>query len=103
VFRGRLHLAAENLALRQQPAIFSREKPKPKLRWRDRLFWVGLHKFFADWRACLIIVKPETVVRWHRAGFRLFWRWKSRGKPGRPPISRQIIDLLRRMAKENVT
>jgi hypothetical protein len=66
-------------------------------------FWVGLRKLFTNWSSWLIIVKPDTVARWHRAGFRLFWHWKSRSKPGRPPISRKIIALIQRMAKENIT
>ena len=102
-FQSRANSAVENLALRQQLAIFHRQQPKPKLHWRDRLFWVGLCKFFNNWRSWLIIVKPETVVRWHRAGFRLYWRWKSRSKPGRPPIAHKLIALIKRMAKENTT
>src|SRR6516162_4362914 len=84
---GRVRLASENLALRQQLAVLQRSAPRPRLRCRDRLFWVWLSQCFADWRSWLTIVKPETVVRWHRQGFRLFWRWKSGGgRHGRPPI-----------------
>jgi len=103
ILRSKADLVAENLALRQQVAILHREKPKPKLRWTDRLLWVGLCRWFTNWRSWLIIVKPDTVLRWHRAGFRLYWRWKSRGKPGRPSIPRKIIALIQRMARENVT
>jgi putative transposase len=94
----------ENLALRQQLAILSRKRPRPRLRRRDRLFWVWLSSWFADWRSWLAIVKPETVIGWHRQGFRLYWRWKSRGgKPGRPTVSAEVRRLIRRMSAENPT
>ena len=75
---SRAALSAENLALRQQLAILKPRTKRPKLRRRDRLFWVWLARLWSGWTSALIIVKPETVLRWHRAGFRLFWRWKSR-------------------------
>ena len=103
LFRSQVQLAAENLAMRQQLAILVRKTPKPKLLMRDRLFWLATRRLFASWATWLVIVKPDTVVRWQRAGFRLFWRWKSRGKPGRPPISRNVIALIQQMAGENVT
>ena len=88
---GRAAAAAENLALRQQVAVFKQSVKRPKLRRRDRVFWVGLSRLWPNWRSALAIVQPETVIRWHRQGFKLFWRWKSRpGKPGRPPIKREI-------------
>ena len=97
-------LAAENLALRQQLAILQHKATRPKLRRRDRIFWVWLSKIWDDWRSALLIVKPDTVVRWHRQGFRLYWRWKSaRGKPGRPKIERELRDLIRRMSRDNPT
>jgi transposase InsO family protein len=103
-FRDRLSLAAENLALRQQLAVLQHKAPRPSLRRRDRIFWVWLSKVWTNWRSSLVIVKPATVVRWHRQGFRLYWRWKSRSKtPGRPKVEREIRDLIRRMSKENPT
>ena len=97
-------LVAENLALRQQLAVLLRDKPKPRLRLRDRLFWVVLSRWFAAWRDWLAIVQPATVIAWYRRGFRLFWRCKSsRSTPGRPKLAREVITLIRRMAKENVT
>jgi putative transposase len=103
VVLSRVVLVAENLALRQQLAILRREKHRPRLRWRDRLFWVRLSRWFSGWRSWLSIVKPETVIRRHRQGFRLFWRWKSTGgNPGRPAVTRNIIALIQRMARENV-
>ncbi len=104
LFASRAVLAAENLALRQQLAVLVRSRPRPRLTWRDRLFWVWLSRLFSRWRDWLNIVEPETVVRWHRAGFRLFWRWKSSGgKPGRAAIPRAVIALIQRMANENPT
>ena len=95
-------LALENLALRQQLAIRKRSSKRPQLRPRDRLFWVLLSRFWSGWQDALIVVKPDTVVRWHRKGFRLFWRYKSRRKgPGRPPINPDIRDLILRMAEAN--
>jgi transposase InsO family protein len=99
---GRARLAAENLALRQQVAILKHATPRPKLRPRDRVFWVWLSRLWAEWRSALAIVQPETVIRWHRQGFRLYWRWKSGASPvGRPRVEREIRDLIRRMAQEN--
>jgi putative transposase len=73
-------LALENLALRQQLAIFKRRHPRPSLRPTDRLFWVWLSKIWTSWREALIIVKPETVIVWHRQAFRFYWRWLSQRK-----------------------
>jgi putative transposase len=95
-------LALENLALRQQLAVLRRSVTRPKIKQRDRAFWIALYRSWSAWASALIIVKPETVVRWHRAGFRLFWRWRSRrATPGRRPIDREIIALIRRMASGN--
>ncbi len=94
------NLAAENLALRQQLAVLRRTNKRPKIRMADRLFWVLLSRFWTPWRKFLVIVKPDTVVCWHRKGFKLFWKFKSKG-PGRPQVSREIRDLVRRMATAN--
>ena len=95
-------LALENLALRQQVAIMKRSTKRPRLRNLDRLFWILLSRFWRNWQESLIVVKPETVIRWHRKGFRLFWKFKSRRKgPGRPPISPEIRDLILKMARAN--
>ena len=100
--RSRTTLALENLALRQQLAVLRRSVKRPRLRPGDRAFWVLLRRFCPDWRSHLILVKPDTVVRWHRLGFRLFWRWKSRNG-GRPRIDHELINLIRRMSRENAT
>ena len=73
-------LALENLALRQQLAILKRPKKRLQIRTKDRLFWIMLCRFWSNWRQALIVVKPETVIRWHRKGFKLFWKFKSRFK-----------------------
>ena len=98
----RAELAAENLALRQQLSILEQRSKRPRLRNRDRVFWVWLSKLWPGWRSVLVIVEPQTVVRWHQQGFRLYWRWKSRrGKPGRPQVAAEIRELIRRMSREN--
>ena len=74
----KVHLAAENLALRQQLALCRQSVKRPKLRPRDRVFWVLLSRLWSNWRSALAIVQPETVIQWHRMGFKLYWRWKSR-------------------------
>jgi putative transposase len=103
IFRSRAALRLENLALRHQIGVLQRSAAKrPKLTSGDRLLWICLSRLWRDWRSALAIVKPETVVAWHRAGFRLFWTWKVRhGQPGRPLISREVRDLIRKMCREN--
>jgi putative transposase len=96
-------LEIENLALRQQLSVLKTKNPRPRLNNFHRLFWVLLSRFWKDWRNALVIVKPETIVAWHRKGFKLFWKFKSRYKGGRPKISRELIALIKRMAKENGT
>jgi hypothetical protein len=87
-----LNLAVENIALRQQLAVMKRTNKRPKIRMTDRLFWVLLSRLWTGWRKSVVIVKPDTVVRWHHNGFKLFWKFKSKS-PGRPRVSRQIRDL----------
>lgn len=81
-FRSRRSLFLENLALRQQLAILKRKHPRPSLAPADRLFWTLAKRFWSGWKQCLILVSPETVVRWHRAGFAVYWRMPS-GKTSR--------------------
>ena len=100
--RSRAQLAAENLFLRNQLALYMARRVKPR-RADDatRIVLVGLARVL-DWRSVLTVVKPETLIRWHRKGFQLFWRWKSRAS-GRPPISADVQQLIARMAAENCT
>ena len=93
----------ENVALRHQIGVLRRSaKKRPKLTPADGLVWVILSRIWGDWRSALAIVKPETVIAWHRKGFRLFWTWKvRRGKAGRPAVTREVRDLIRRLSREN--
>jgi transposase InsO family protein len=99
--RNQLELAAENLALRQQLAVLQRKSKTPRLRRRDRIFWAILSRIWTGWRSALLVVQPDTVVRWHRQGFKLFWRWKSKAKPGRPRIDAEVRSLIRQMSRDN--
>jgi transposase InsO family protein len=105
LFRSRHRLLIENLALRQQLAVFKRQNSRPRLTVPDKLFWLLLRRFWCSWKETLIVVSPDTVVRWHRAGFRLYWRLISRvRKPvGRKPLSKEIRQLIFRMVAENPT
>lgn len=100
-FRSRADMALEVLALRQQLSVLKRKRPRPPLNLLDRLFWTVLRDTWSGWRDVLLIVKPETVVGWHRAGFRRYWRWRSRPHGGRPRITEEIRILIRRLAQEN--
>ena len=91
----------ENLALRQQLALFRQRTPHPPISSVDRAFWSCLSQAWPRWRRVLLIVKPETVVGWHRQGFRLFWSWKSRVPLGRPQKDADLRRLIRDMARAN--
>jgi hypothetical protein len=101
--RSRRDLLLENLALRQQLAVLTRRHPQPRLAAPDRLFWVILRRIWSGWRQALLIVQPETVVRWHRAGFKRYWKWISHRKvhAGRRPTSQELRELIFRMVIEN--
>jgi len=103
MFMTSAQLPVENLALRQQLTVLRRSVPKrPKLTSADRIFWVWLRLVWADWKSAPLIVNADTVVAWHRKGFRLFWTWKiHRGKPGRPRVPQEIRDLIRMMGRNN--
>jgi putative transposase len=102
--RTRAELALENLALRQQLATLRRSSPRPRLRLVDRALWIGLSRAWSRWADTLVIVKPDTVVRWHRDGFRRFWRWKSHSRaPAEGDVTREVKQLIRQMADANAT
>ncbi|HTS59824.1 MAG TPA: hypothetical protein VMH03_19935, partial [Terriglobales bacterium] len=103
--RSRLTLLIENLALRQQLAVFKRQNSRRRLATADRIFSVLLLRSWSLWKTALIVVSPETVVRWHRAGFQLYWRLISRvRKPvGRRPVTKEIRELIFKMVAENPT
>ncbi len=98
--RPRASLLAENLVLRQQLAILRRATPRPRLRPVDRAFWVMVARGWSRWAECLAIVRPATVIDWHRRGFARWWAWKSR-RVGRPPLSPEVVSLIQRMSREN--
>ena len=100
-FRSRSQQAVVELALRQQLATYTQTRSKPKLTSLGRTFWIALLRFWPHWRETLVIVKPDTVIRWHRKGFRLYWRAISKRGPGRPPIPEEVKALIRRLADEN--
>ena len=99
--RSRSDTALELLALRQQVAVLERKRPRPHLNSLDRIFWTTLRRFWPCWTDVLVIVKPETVIGWHRAGFRFYWRWRSLPRGGRPKITEEIRALIRRLAEQN--
>lgn len=98
-FRARHHLGLENLALRQQVAVLKRKHPRPQMNQRDRLFWLALRRIWSQWSSALVIVKPETVIGWHRTGFRFYWRLCSR-RGGRK-VSANVFEIVKRLAREN--
>jgi putative transposase len=89
------------LVLRQQLTVLKRKSKKPLLRSRDRLFWSLISGLWKDWRSELILVKPETVIRWRERKFREFWRMKSQNRPGRPAIAKEHIDFIRRISSDH--
>ena len=102
--RQRQALLVENAALRHQLAVLKRSVKKARIEDSDRVFWILMRRTFKEWRSCLHFVTPDTVVRWHRRGFRDYWRRKSKAqKQGRPPIGWKLVHLIRRMSQENAT
>ena len=99
--KTRQQLVFENLALRHQIQVLNRKMKRPNLRTTDLLLWVVLSRLSAAWKSALVIVQPETVIRWHRTAFRTVRRWKSRPRAGRPLISRDLVTLIRRMWQDN--
>jgi len=100
-FRNRTDQAMVELALRQQLATYVYKGSKPRITSIDRAFWVAMFRLWPRWKDVLCIVQPDTVVRWHRKGFRLYWRALSKPGPGRPPISQELQTLILRFATEN--
>ena len=99
---SRVKLSLELLVLRQQLVVLRRTVGRPQIQNRDRWFWIVVSRIWSDWRQALIFVKPETVIKWHRQGFKRYWHWKSRSSQvGRPKLDKQIRDLIRRISDEN--
>src|SRR5215470_7564424 len=104
LFRSRRQLEVENLFLRHQLNIALRRVPHHlRLRGSDRALLVWMTWLWPSLLDLSRVVQPDTILRWHRAGCRAYWRWKSRGRPGRPRVSRELRELIRRMSKENPT
>src|ERR1700730_11037919 len=103
--RSRGNLVLENLLLRQQLAVLKRRHRRPSIGLLDKLFWVIVRRFWSEWKQALIVVTPETVVRWHRAGFRMYWRLISRVRTqvGRRRTPKQVRELIFQMVAENAT
>src|SRR3982075_2533082 len=102
-FKSKIRLEAENAALRHQLAVLRRKlKGRARLTNNDRWFFVQLYRWFPSILSVLLIIRPETLVRWHRTGFRRYWRWKSRRRGGRPPIEAELRALIRQMSRENL-
>ncbi len=103
-FKFHSQLALENVALRHQLEVLQRNAKRPRLKPADRALWALwalLARFLPNWRRHLTIVQPDTVIRWHRAGWRLYWRWRSKSGHGRPEVSAEVRTLIRRMSGEN--
>ena len=100
-FRTRAALQTEILALRHQLAVLQPNTPRLRLKRTERVLWVLLSRFWSEWRRCLRIVQPDTVIRWHRRAFALHRRWKSRRRRGRPDVNAETRDLIRRMSQAN--
>ena len=99
--RAHQNLILENLALRHQLELLTRGDRQARFRPVDRLLWVGLRRCWADWRDALVLVQPATVIRWHREGFRRYWRRRSQRQPGRPRLAARVSTLIRQMARAN--
>jgi hypothetical protein len=99
--RNRADLVLENAALRHQLGVLMRTQRRPRVTAADRWFWVVLRRLWRRWTDVLVFVKPDTVIRWHRAGFRLDWNWFSRRRRGRPCVTAEVRALVRRLATEN--
>jgi putative transposase len=99
--RGKPELVAENALLRQQLIVLARSTRRPRLAWSDRALLVLLASQVRAWRQALLIVQPATLLRWHRAGFRLVWRWRSTPRSRQPRVSQHTVDLIQRLAREN--
>ena len=101
--KGHRAIVLENFALRQQLAIYKRKRQRPRLIGCDRWFWIGLSQVWKDWRGALVVVHPDTVVRWQRERFRRYWRRLSDSshRTGRPPIPHDIRELIRTLAFAN--
>jgi len=100
-FKSQSRLQLENIYLRKQLEILKRSNRKIKIKNQDRFFFLFMKRIFANWQSSLLIIKPSTVINWHRKGFKFYWRWKCRNSGGRPKIPQEQINLIKKMAKDN--
>ena len=100
-FTTNLQLKLEIIFLTKQLEIYQRSDPKLKINRSDRMIFSLMKDLLSNWKERIFIVKPETVIKWHRTAFRIFWRWKSQHNGGRPKVSREVINLIKQMANEN--
>ena len=100
-FKNKIQLLLEVIMLAKQLEIYQRTDPKLKIKRTDRIFFCLIMDWLSNWKERLFLVKPETVIYWHRTAFKFYWRWKSKPKGGRPKVSREVIALIRQMATEN--
>lgn len=101
LFKSRTALQLENLLLRKQIEILMRRQKRPRVTNRDRFWLVMFSRLYDHWQEAFLIFSPETLIRWHKQGFKLYWRWKSGKSPGRPPIDKELRDLISEMVREN--
>jgi len=101
LFKSKEFLIMELMAKSQQLSVYENTIKRVKLKNTDRKFWVTLSRIWPEWKRALVIVKPETVIRWHRKGFKYYWKWLSRRKSGRPVINWKLIKLIRKISREN--
>ena len=100
-FKTNTQLKLEILVLTKQIEILHRSNPKLKVKRFDRLFFGLMMDLLSNWKERMFIVKPETVIKWHRTAFKFYWRWKSKSKGGRPKVTREVINLIKQIANEN--
>src|SRR5438477_3081004 len=100
LFHERHDLVVQNLLLRHQLQVALRSRPRPHLKSKDRFFWLVVRRLYPTWRRHLVLVRPETVLRWHRRGWRLYWRWRS-SRLGRPRLRPEVRELIASMAQQN--
>jgi transposase InsO family protein len=100
-FKTKIPLLLEVIMLAKQLEIYQRTDPKLKIKRTDRIFFSIMVDLLSNWKEKMFIVKPETVIKWHKTAFKFYWRWKSRPKGGRPKVSREVIALIKRMANDN--
>ena len=99
--KNKTQLILENIFLHKQIEIYQRTDPKLNIKRTDRMFFILIMDWLSNWKERMFIVKPDTVIKWHRTAFKFYWRWKSQHKGGRPKVFKEVITLIKQMANEN--